>query len=367
MSLIGDIIRQRIAVLRETLASLRQPAEKPEPWGMPAQPPDGLGPGRSSREAPRRWWELFAPLWRWWWEDEVRVEPPAPAAPPAPPPPPRPRPPRVGRRLVWGFGDNRYAAARDPEREEPTAELRGCRQDIINVYPALEALGWTTLTPLFDMSRAFAIERLGNYCADLRRDDRLVIWWSSHGTHAEDPREPDGLVEALCPYDALVDWPRNLITARDLSIIFRDVADGARVIMGVDACHSAVKDVDLLARALFSPGRDRRPKFLEPPVPVTGKTRMRALLDRPGDVAAPWQRDALLAACESDQTAADSKEEGMYQGAFTWSFLKALRGTQSASLSELRANASRLLAANRYSQLPRLVGSAESFGLTLDS
>ena len=269
------------------------------------------------------------------------------------------------RLLTVGFGVNEYADA-------PDAALRGCVADGANVRQALGARGWTGLGPVFangEVTRERVLEVLRSACAALEPGDWLFVQWSSHGTLVEDEREADGYVEAICPHDALVGWPRNLITVYDVAEVARTVAEGARFVLLVDACHSGVKVDDAPAyaveRGLAPRCGPRGPRFLPPPGGVAARPTVRRFSARPVEVEAPWTRTVLWSGCGSDETSADTYEDGQYQGAATWALLRALGELPGGTLSALHEAAARVLYRGGYRQHPSLVGSAGLRGLVL--
>lgn len=272
--------------------------------------------------------------------------------------------PSRAKRTTVGVGVNLYA-------DSPENALRGCEPDARNVRRALEGRGWVGGGMLLDgrAPKRKALELVGNAAADLRRGEALLVQWSSHGTHAQDPREPDGIVEAICPHDAMLDWPRNLITAYDLADCLRNVVPGALVVLLVDACHSGVPTADAgRYRALSNPHPEKA-RLLQPPagvpIPATIGRPLRRLSGAvEGQVATPWTRTVLLSGCESGQTSADAWIEGGYQGAMTHAFLAALRAGN-RSLAEIHGVMRRSLRADGYSQRPQLEGAATHFSEAL--
>jgi len=260
-----------------------------------------------------------------------------------------------GRRLTIGVGVNEYLGS-------PENALRGCVNDSVNVRHELEQRGWEAPAELLfdhEATKRRTLEVIGNTCASLRTGDTLLVQWSSHGTRIHDPAEADGLLEAICPTDAMADWPRNLVTVLDLARILREqVAPGALVLLLVDACHSGVRGADAgnYARALNP--LYRRARVLLGPV-AAGGTRVRGLSGAvTGQVATPWSRTVLLSGCRSDQVSLDTCIAGEYQGAMTWAFLRALRWTRSErTLRELHVHMRQILTAQGYAQEPQLLGS----------
>ena len=64
----------------------------------------------------------------------------------------------------------------------------------------------------------------------------------------------------------------------------------------------------------------------------------------------------LLAACRADQTAADAYLEGRYNGAFTYNFIKAVRGDGTLGRADILKLVSKGLRAGGFDQVAQLEG-----------
>ncbi|MGO4432819.1 caspase domain-containing protein, partial [Paenarthrobacter sp. RAF9] len=148
----------------------------------------------------------------------------------------------------------------------------------------------------------------------------LVFTFSSHGTQIPDTNgdEDDSLDEAFACHDINSSgdaWdPDTVISDDELSAVFARLPAGVLMDVVLDTCHSGtgLKSLDLL------PGR--RPRCLPAPTPEAAianeDKELRSLRDlvKAAKLSAP----VLMAACRSDQTAADALIEGRYNGAFTY-------------------------------------------------
>jgi hypothetical protein len=67
-------------------------------------------------------------------------------------------------------------------------------------------------------------------------------------------------------------------------------------------------------------------------------------------------KPVLLAACRADQTAADAFLEGRYNGAFTYNFIKAIRGDGTLGRADILKLVSKGLRAGGFDQVAQLEG-----------
>ena len=188
--------------------------------------------------------------------------------------------------------------------------------------------------------------------------DHIVLTFSSHGTQIPDTSgdEPDRLDEAFACYDinnAGDAWdPDTVISDDELSAIFERLPDGVLMDVILDTCHSGtgLKSLDLL------PGR--RPRFLPAPTPraviASENNDVRTLRDMVK--AAKLSKPVLMAACRSDQTAADAYFDGRYNGAFTYHLARSLRSDGSLGRADLLKLVSKALKAGGFDQVAQLEG-----------
>lgn len=188
--------------------------------------------------------------------------------------------------------------------------------------------------------------------------DHLVFTFSSHGTQIPDTSgdEADRLDEAFACYDINNTgdaWdPATVISDDELSAAFARLPEGVLMDVVLDTCHSGtgLKSLDLL------PGR--RPRFLPAPTPraviTTEFNDSRTLRDLVK--AATSSKPVLMAACRSDQTAADALIDGRYNGAFTYHFVKSVRSDATLGRANLLKLVSKGLKAGGFDQVAQLEG-----------
>jgi hypothetical protein len=217
-----------------------------------------------------------------------------------------------------------------------TSELRGCENDVLHVKQYLLKRGYldanikvitekTTLKP----NRATILRELLELI--ISGDSELFFQYSGHGSHVDDRNgdEADGQDECLVPLDyqtngmILDDHLRGLVTL---------VPPSTKLTIILDSCHSGTC-MDLAynlweRRGSYSMVKDS--KY----TPTDGNV-------------------CMISGSQDVQTSADAFEEGQYQGAMTWSLLKALEAspkvpTWGTLIKQMRG----ILKTNGYDQVP---------------
>ena len=237
------------------------------------------------------------------------------------------------------------------------SDLAGCINDAQDWSTELGARGFE-VSQLLDQQATYAAmaETIGDLVQGAGRGDTLVITYSGHGTWVPDSSgdEPDGRDEGLCPYDIgtvgplLDDAIRTLFAAR---------ADGVRVLLISDSCHSGSvtrgDDSDLdpgLPRARFLPLEAWMPAD-ELPSPGPRPPKLISGLRRSGG-------DLLLAGCQDTEYSWDTSFHGRPNGAFTYYALKTLRDRRPATYAAWFKAIRTYLPSSRLPQSPQILGSA---------
>jgi hypothetical protein len=242
----------------------------------------------------------------------------------------------------------------------PDADLQGCVNDVTNIRDVLlKYFGFQVkdIRVLVNdrATKAAIMERLRWLAKGARAGDRVLFHFSGHGSQIRD-REGDELKdhldEILCPHD--MDWDGKYIVDDDLRELTSELAEGVRVEVLLDCCHSGTGTREALGLGMLPAEQAMRPRYLEPPVDI----RMRAEDDlgvRPIGRASNPQRHVLFAGCKDNQTSADAWIKGAYNGAFTYYFCKHIRDAQAAlSRWELLKRVRASLKHKGYSQIPQL-------------
>ncbi|WP_144659772.1 caspase family protein [Paenarthrobacter nicotinovorans] len=188
---------------------------------------------------------------------------------------------------------------------------------------------------------------------------QLVFTFSSHGTQIPDTSgdEEDSLDEAFACYDinnAGDAWDAGTVISDDeLAAVFARLPDGVLMDVVLDTCHSGtgLKSLDLI------PGR--RPRFLPAPTPraVMAHEDLETRTLRDLVKTARLSTPVLMAACRSDQTAADALMDGRYNGAFTYNLVKNLRSDGTLGRADLLKQVSKGLKAGGFDQVAQLEAS----------
>lgn len=189
--------------------------------------------------------------------------------------------------------------------------------------------------------------------------NHIVFTFSSHGTQIPDNSgdEDDSLDEAFACYDindAGDSWdPDTVISDDELAAAFSRLPEGVLMDVVLDTCHSGtgLKSLDLI------PGR--RPRFLPAPTPraVVANEDLETRTLRDLVKAAKLSTPVLMAACRSDQTAADALMEGRYNGAFTYNLVKSLQGDRTLGRAALLKEVSKGLKSGGFDQVAQLEAS----------
>lgn len=228
--------------------------------------------------------------------------------------------------------------------------LHGCVNDAQDISAWLRTQpGFTrrNVTVLTDSgaTKAAVMTALGAMVAQAKAGtlDHLVFSFSSHGTQVPDTNGDetvDHVDEAFACHDIAQkgnDWDLDTVIVDDeLNALLQDIPKGVLVEVVLDTCHSGtgLRDIDLLS--------GRKPRFLPPPT-KKGIQRLAPKSDPKGlqelvKATPTATRAVLFAACKADQTAADAYFDGTYNGAFTYYFVKSLKGgapTRAALLTEV--------------------------------
>jgi len=220
-----------------------------------------------------------------------------------------------------------------------------------------------------DATTAGIIAGLEWLVADTKPGDIIVFHYSGHGSQLLSRNEEDGFEEIICPYD--LNWRDKVVTDDTLRQIFDKVPNGVNVTLVLDCCHSgtmldqAESTVNETRAVTETAGKSRAvrkkkgERFMKPPASVIKKLKGRELVEWSAarDVNATAM---LIATSRADQTSADAKIDGIFQGAGTASLLKAINENPDIEYKQLIDEMNKYMIDNRYTQRPVLDG---SFGL----
>lgn len=217
--------------------------------------------------------------------------------------------------------------------------LAGCVNDVEDIKRCLvdsKVLPASQVQVLLDKdaTRGRILEALSALVARLVPGDVGYFHFSGHGVSlpSNDPNEPDGLDETLCPTE--FDWSAaTAITDNDILEVLRSLKAGARFTISIDSCHSG-HFADERAITRRGAGPIVAPRTLVPPQELRSQLRSsegrRAGLARLRRLA----NVSFVSACLPTETAADASFNGRGNGAFTYCFLRQVRSTPAWSLAD---------------------------------
>ena len=254
----------------------------------------------------------------------------------------------------------------------PGAPLRGCIDDVTNAASLMVKQGVFNTPEIHLLTDRQATtdtikDRLRWLVAGAAAGDRLLFWFSGHGTLLP-LRDANGDMLsnecAICPVD--FDWsPEHAITTSGFAEIFVNIPEGVTFQWVSDSCHSGD-----LARGIggCNGGKSyRAPRQYPMPAGLAWRVETWRTLDleSPSDLESPrlfralpaHLHGAFISGCEEHQTSADAHIDGRYCGAFSYYLLSRLRGDGfGVPMVDLRNNVNADLEAADYEQDPELHG-----------
>lgn len=244
-------------------------------------------------------------------------------------------------------------------------ELQGCENDAVDVTAMLRDRGYyvgTLLGPL--ATKANILEALEFRVEASRFGDRLVVWYSGHGSNVPDLNgdEPDGRDEVWCPDDFQTN---NVLTDDDLNRVFSKKRFGVRITVFSDSCYSY--NVTRFARVY---DQDRTPKYVPPDAflpsvsPEYARVVNRAYAGVEPTVRAFRLPSAtvLHSGCGENELSWDAFINGRYNGAFTRTALDILQAYRAQygkdpSNAEWHRRIRAELPSDEYPQSPQMAAS----------
>jgi len=171
------------------------------------------------------------------------------------------------------------------------------------------------------------------------------LWFSSHGTHYPEPREPDGLGEALVCNNIMEkdgDWVSGFIKDKTFRFLLNRFPPQGIVEIGFDTCYSGGMDRIIKPRV-----KDR---FMHNPGNKESQLRIANTTMNMG------LNPNIIMWCASSEaeTSSDAYIENSAHGAFTYYWVKALKENPKASRVEILLKTRKYLADNKFKQTPRL-------------
>ena len=244
------------------------------------------------------------------------------------------------------------------------SDLSGCVNDANDWAVAFAKRGFS-VEKLFDRkATGDGIRKaIGNLIAKAKSRDSVLIQYSGHGSFVpdQDGDEPDGTDECICPYDI---GARGPITDDELFDLFSARAQGVRLVMVSDSCHSGtVARFAPIATPPSMPGRGaprRIVRFLPPAVFLSKREAAKLGLTRALRRSSPPGRYAalLMSGCQDTEYSYDAWFQGRPNGAFTYVALRALKSLPAkATYRDWYKAIRKALPSRQYPQTPNFYGS----------
>lgn len=221
------------------------------------------------------------------------------------------------------------------------APLNGCVNDVLLAQKILESKGFKTKILLDEnASRNNILEGLETLLSS--NCGNLVFHYSGHGSQVPDKSgdEKDGLDECILPYD--YKWDSVILDDDFDSLFGKYKVPHVEVIL--DACHSGSGTRSVLFSGDISKYTER---FIRPPMELFD------YISNPDKCAAkPLRLKNVVtwSGCRDDQTSADAKTNGNYNGIFSYAFYNNMVGSRYCILK----NTQKFIANRAFSQVPQL-------------
>lgn len=258
------------------------------------------------------------------------------------------------------IGINRYRI--------PGSDLRGCVNDVASIKDALIRYYDFPSSRVKTLTDKRATQKrmksgIKGLIRGAKRGDVLVLHYSGHGANVPDRNgdEADRRDEILCPTD--LDW-YDPLSDDWLRETFDGLPAGVNLTVLMDCCHSGSN-----TRALQAPDAKVIDRFLPCPWDLVAEESGRGLRGRlqggrrrrrrvpRRDVVNVDIPEVLLTGCRDDQTSADAWIRGSYNGAMSYSLVRAIRAKRGKlTYRELHREMRKYLRKERFSQVPQLEG-----------
>ncbi|PHN08311.1 caspase family protein [Flavilitoribacter nigricans] len=257
----------------------------------------------------------------------------------------------------------------------PVPPLGGCVNDIRKVKNYLETKHQDLQPQLLVLeneaaTKAAIVDGFRKHLAQAGPEDTALFYFSGHGTQEDAdpglwPYEPDGKLECLVNYDAIVkegeSTTYNLLADKELRFLLHELADTqAHIIVIFDCCHSGsgTRDLDHSEEGEKIQPRSYETSRLTKACPqrpweqflFADQIDATELAKKPLPRVLPAGQHVMMGACRSDQLAYEVNGGGV----FTSTLLSLLEGEEATiSYFDLR-NRIRYMVKNEYQQTPQV-------------
>lgn len=239
--------------------------------------------------------------------------------------------------------------------------LSGCINDIVDAKAQiLDNYGFAEANTVTlkdaQATRTNMLAALEKVVADSQPGDFVYFHYSGHGAQIPDTNgdEKDGKDEILCPVDARAanGTISNIIVDDELNSILGKLKPGVGFFMISDSCNSGTIDQ----------GLERKARGITLPADIKNTTPLKANLRAMANFESRVEagKYTIITGCQENQTSADARINGRWNGALTYCMLETLKagGPEMTYSAWHRATANELKT-RRYSQIPNLLGAGE--------
>lgn len=251
--------------------------------------------------------------------------------------------------------------------------LLGCVNDAVDMAEFLvEKCGFSSsdirLVTQRRATRAAIVERLDWLLDGVRSGDRIVFYFSGHGTQLP-LRSPGGgglqVYDTICPSD--FDWTAaTAITDADFQRLFGNVPAGVRFVWISDSCNSGGLNETFLKMV-----ESTVPRYKQFPLPADIGWRLKTAEDLSvvaqgfKSVAGKLRNVLFLSACTRSQKAVDTEFDGRSNSAFTYHLLRKLREPAGSSTAAAKVVDALVRPLKKFKQTPEIQGPAPALGKPL--
>lgn len=245
--------------------------------------------------------------------------------------------------------------------------LQGCINDVTNVRSVLKTFfGFTNsdIRVLTDdrATKKNILTRLEKMVSEAKPGDSLIFHYSGHGSQIRDRDNDelnDHMDELICPYD--MNWDDGFITDDMLGNLLSKLKKGVSMEIILDSCHSGTGTREIFPGCHTGSGSQGiiNNRFLCPPVDIECRYQGDEEKLKPTKSFRTDKKiilnHILWAGCKDNQTSADARIDGKYNGAFSFYFCKHIRETGGKILREdLCYRVKNSLRHNQFDQVPQL-------------
>ncbi len=232
-------------------------------------------------------------------------------------------------------------------------DLRGCVNDAKAWGQLLSVNYGFTVKSLFDsqVKHSTFTEIFGNYVADGKAGDSIVITFSGHGTNIPDQNgdEENGRDEALCLYD-------GLLIDDAIRAILQNLNPEAKLTIVSDSCHSGTVTRAFLS--MMNSNDHPRPRYM----PFDDSTRAFSNGNITKKIFKPEEEmnEILISGCLPHEYSYDARIGGQFRGAMSYYAIEILKKYPSITYENFYTHLRADLPSRNYPQTPQLEGKLEN-------